>query len=120
MAISKSLKKITEFSSAVLKFRYGSKFVFRSNFTTISILSNRNWGQKKSLNPYQNLYSRAALEIELENLEQQSDKRLENAKSKIENLMNFDELIKNVNGTNTEDINELSEISVKVDNYSKK
>ena len=34
--------------------------------------------------------------------------------------MNFDELIKNVNGTNTEDINELSEISVKVDNYSKK
>ena len=33
--------------------------------------------------------------------------------------MNFDELIKNINGTNTEDINELFEISVKVDNNSK-
>ena len=67
---------------------------------------------KNSLNPYQNPYSRAALEIELENLEQQSDNRLENAKSKIENLMNFDELIENINATNTDDINELFETSV--------
>ena len=33
--------------------------------------------------------------------------------------MNFDELVKNINGTNTEDINELFETSVTVVNYSK-